>query len=277
MVTVLVKIYRAGIPEGYLLLTRVRSWLVKVMLVTRCAKDENLIYFRFQRYIYCPCCQNNTLIVPRLFAPTGDSTTVSLCPIPDVSSPTNGSQPSGSRNSWKVSSVKFRLEDVECSSTSLFPFGCNRPNSRVMLTSVVTKIRSSVFVTTGQNTGSAAQTAARCTSRQARPEVVGLYQLGSKRKVFAVKCLMTKTMRKMTHNIALRNLSVRYLCRLTRLVTGVDGVLILTYKRPRTKRPNRENLVFLSVPGSKQSGKGIAKIMKSRIAVVVAWVTKTRV
>ena len=73
---------------------------------------------------------------------------------------------------------------------------------------MVTKIRSHLVDKTGQNTGIAAQRAARWTSTQAKPPVVASYQLGSNRNDFAVKFLMTKTIRKTVQAIGLEGLSI---------------------------------------------------------------------
>jgi len=118
----------------------------------------------------------------------------------------------------------------------------------VTLTSVVTKTPH-VVVRTGQNTGKAAQTAARWTSRHARPPVVELYQLGSNWNVLSWDRWMMKTIRRTAHEMV---------------------------KRPRVKSPTRQSLVFLGVSGLKQSGIGIAKMVRSSRALLEAWLTKTR-
>ncbi len=140
------------------------------------------------------------------FATSGASTTVLFSPNPVVSSPTNGSQPSGPCGSCD-SRVRSRRDDVERNSPSLFVLGWIRPNSRVTLTSVMTKMPH-VVVRTGQNTGRAAQTAARWISREARPPVVALYQLGSNWNVPSLERWMIKTMRRIAHETVLPRLSV---------------------------------------------------------------------
>jgi hypothetical protein len=51
----------------------------------------------------------------------------------------------------------------------------------------------------------------------------------------------------------------------------------VTYRKPSIKRPTRQSLVFLGVSGLKQRGTGIAKMVKSRRALLDAWPTKKRV
>jgi hypothetical protein len=91
---------------------------------------------------------------------------------------------------------------------------------------------------------------------------------------------MTKTIRKIAHKIELPGLSILLptpgVIRVQREGNvRRDEVSNVTYRKPRIKRPSRQSLVFFSALGLRQSWIGMAKMIKSRTAVLTAWATKT--